>query len=227
MKVLKAIGLAALVITAMTVVGGAGMASAATLCEENSNPCPETKAYPENTTIIGEMLEASTMEFKVTNTTGTLFTAFCSEAKFKMTSGKNNGPEKILNGKMPTFEFPKCERTKLGNGCEKGTGFNLPYNVELLGNPFSLGNGIIWLVNGGAGKPSVKLENCGIKGITCNYTVDGEFKGAFSGGTVATVSFEKIKLKSDGANQLCGEWAEFKGTYAVGTPILLFLEPKW
>jgi hypothetical protein len=227
MKVLKAIGLAALVITAMTVVVGAGTASATTLCEENSNPCPETKAYPENTTIIGEKLEGSTTEFKVTNATGTVFTVFCNEAKFKMTSGKNNGPEKMLNGKMSTFEFPKCERTKLGDGCASGIGFNLPYNVELLGNPFSLGNGIIWLVNGGAGKPSVKLIDCGIKLATCNYTVDGEFKGAFSGGTVATVSFEKIKLKSDGANQLCGEWAEFKVTYAVGSPILLFLEPKW
>lgn len=221
MKVLKAIGLVALVITATTAVAAA-TTSATTLCKENKNECPVGQRYPEKETILAGLMPKTTLVYAgIDSFGGITYAGNCEESSLSWSTTKNQGPGEVLFGTLTALLFGKCKNGT--SPCEKVTAENLPYTTELIPSA-TMGNGSLFLINGGAGVRKLKLEKCGMFGVNCTYE-SSEMGYSITGGSPASMKIV-WEIKSEGGNPLCGEKLHMNGTYEAAAPKPLWVEAK-
>jgi len=221
MKALKAIGLAALVIVATTAVAGAGTAAATTLCQEDKNECPMGKRYPAKETILAGLEAKTTLNYEAVTGIFVMFKGYCEESSLTWSTTENRGPGKVLLGNVSSLLFGKCEKET--NSCKTVTAQNLPYIAELLPS-LVMGDGEIFLTNGGSGVRKLKFEKCGTKSVDCTYE-GGAMTLFVEGGSPAGIVLF-FESKAEGGNPLCGEKIKIKGTYEIAAPKPLWVEEK-
>jgi hypothetical protein len=223
MKTLKAIGLTALAMVAAAAILAAGTGSATTLCKENKDECPAGMRYPEKQVIEGKILFGHKFKFVVLSATKALmFEAQCEAVTLVWETTKNNGPEAVLKGTMKSLKFTQCTE---GSECEAVEMLYLPYAAEVLGSVGKVGEGLLWLSNGGTGKPTIRLINCWKYGVNCNYEASGETRIWVEGAMAAQAS-ALWKMPSEGANLLCGAEVEASGFFEFTLPKKMWAEAK-
>jgi hypothetical protein len=223
MKALKAIGLAVLAMVAAATIVGAGAAPATTLCKENKDECPAGMRYPEQQVIEAKILFGHKFKFVALSAGKTLmFEAQCEAVTLVWETTKNIGPEAVLKGTLKSLKFTLC---KEGSECEAAEMLYLPYAAELLGSVGKVGEGLLWLSNGGTGKPTIRLTNCGKYGANCNYEASGETRIWVEGAMAAQAS-ALWKMPSEGGNLLCGAEVEASGFFEFTMPKQMWAEAK-
>ena len=222
MKALKAIGLVVLAIAAAAAIVGAGTGSATTLCKENKDECPAGMRYPEKQLIEGQILFGHTFNFFALSGKTLMFEAHCEAAPLVWETTKNNGPEAVLKGTLKSLKFTLCKES---SECEAVEMLYLPYTAELLGSVGKVGQGLLWLSNGGTGKPTLRLTNCGKFGANCNYEASGETRIWVEGAMAAQAS-ALWKMPSEGANLICGAEVEASGFFEFTSPKQMWAEAK-
>jgi hypothetical protein len=125
MKLIRPMALLAAVGCAALVLGGAGSASAVTLCKEEVETCPEGKRYPAGTSISAELKEGTSAVLLTS-----LGTVTCTKSSMTgKTSAESGSP---LKGTIEAMSTSGC--TLGGTACTV-TWEKLPYTaLELLDN---------------------------------------------------------------------------------------------
>lgn len=180
MRILKALGGAAVLALLMAIVG-AGSASAVALCkEEGKGPCPSEKTYPAETVITG------TLEGKFEGSDEEEFTVSCLESEWEAETTAASG-EKSVPGILESFMVAECT-SNLG-AC----------NIEILNRPWAqdLDNmGNVGWSNLANGSPAIRVV-C-LWGLShCRYGVN-VLLGTMAPGNPAVVNVNQtLPLQAD------------------------------
>lgn len=189
MKYLKMLGLAAVAAMALTVVAGAGSASAhAVLCKESAIPCGSSYKTGEHITATAGA---------TTFTAGLEITCTSSEATIQVTGAGGEG-------KMTGLTFSGC---KTGSASCTVTAAGLPYSGEA--DVSGTGpNGTLTLAGGEA---NVKCESLG---LTCAYGVT-PLSLPIDGGSTASLTANGVELKKLSGGFLCPSTVKWDATYST------------
>jgi hypothetical protein len=213
-RLIKMLGLAVLAVVGAMAYVGAGSASADTLCESNTNPCPLEKSYALPVHITGSSTEAA--KFLVN---GEAKVECNSKILIKVT--KNIGEEEGMKATLTDLKFSGC--AGLCTGVKEEKSENLPYYTYLNAIEQHL------LVSDGGGSfgiPSILFTECTVGGVkvSCLYEVPSKamlmsFKG---GNPAAHLTVTKYPMNRVGHSMLCPVKIEWDTLYKVTSP-----EPLW
>jgi len=209
MKILRAIGLAAIAALALIAVSGAGSAAAAetTLCKSAaiSPYCASKDRYPKETAI-----EATKTEFQVDPGFGPTGITVCAESAMKGQTNAQAGEP--LSASISTWTFSGCTRN--GKACTI-TAKNLSYAGSL---SWSSGDdGALALSNSGKGQPRL-FVHCG-SWYECEWDMPSL---AVEGGNPGQLAIPTTTLvKGTGFN--CPATTTLKATYSVSSPKPVFV----
>jgi len=202
MRSLSLAGYTVIVALGLTVIFGAGPASATELCSTNTDPCSGTK-YGSGTTVKAEDSEA------VLATSLTTVTCTQTTTEVKTTSG--GGEEKTVGGEITALTFAGC---KAGGSSCSVEAKNLPYTIEIAGN--GEGDGVLFVTAESGISATVK---CGIF-FNCTFTSEEIEEEAtrirFEGGNPAVITVEELPL--EGTGLLCPESSSLSTEYQVSQP---------
>jgi hypothetical protein len=202
MRVLKILGLAAVVATALMALGGAGSASATTLTCTNANG----EVVRCN---VGTEIDAS-IEGSLTLTGG--LTISCTEGTVESQIENAGNSTETVSGATSkvTFNLPSC------NNCSTITVTN--GTLELHTDKEGVQNGNGTLTGSGFTAHLVCF------GVTCNYASGGNnglgtLTGSSTTGGTAILDINTTLLREkEGSSFLCGGNAAWEGSYKVTSP---------
>jgi hypothetical protein len=211
-------GLAAVLALAVVAVFATSSASAATLCKENANPCPEDKVYPTKE-IIKAALKAATTAFLNTPVNATDFK--CAKLTWEGESLTDLSGE-FSSGSITSVAFPgvpKCETNGVPPvACGVVNEINLPFSMGLVAT--GGGNGTFTVASGGSGTPGTEVVCAG--SVDCIFSFK-KAKVTVTGGATATAKESITGLER--AGKVCPKEAEWTAEYDL-SPAPLFVVSK-
>jgi hypothetical protein len=216
-RLIKMLGLAAVAALAAMAFVGASTASADTLCEVNTNPCPEANRVAAGKLIAGL---ATNQSAKLLNQNKEALLTCNSETLGKVTA---TGGGKPVLGEISKLLFTNCV-----GSCTKAHGFNLNYKVEAIA---AAGHALV-SKGTGAGKPGATVEGCPF-GVTCKFEITNASALLKVSGDTLTASEVPLTLLNPGLCSIlasAGFWdATYLTTLDVGgkheTPLFLVASP--
>ncbi|MGN6256440.1 MAG: hypothetical protein ACTHN3_01655 [Solirubrobacterales bacterium] len=196
MKHLKMLGLAVVVVIAMTAITGAGTASATVFCKENTTTCQAAGKVWEAGVAFKSSLESGTeADFNFN-----LWTVRCSSSTMNG-SVPNPGPVEKVVVKLETLTFTNC-------GCAVNTLKAGSFNVEWTSTT----------MNGGMTTANREVE------FTCMaHCIYGDGKmGTITGGAMATIDVSGTMNKL-GGEAICPATITWEADYTVTAPEPLWI----
>jgi hypothetical protein len=213
MRIIKMLGLAAVMALATTAFLGAGSASATVLCSTapEGEVCPEEGVLYEGTT-----LEASAKDVKFAEAGYGSSDLICKTSELTVMTASMGGEGEAVAGEVSQLNFAGCKSTAANVSCTIAV-TNLPYEASIEHTVED--DGLVTISNGGSGEPGFDMS---CLGNPCHYSF-GTFNLPLSGGSPASlIALRENTVKTSG---FCGGVtnSSWTGTYTIAEPSAVFV----